>query len=216
MKLKFSSRFLQKIANVKIRLMKRSELDKVLDIAYQVFSTKISQSEEEFKNEVKEELGNRFSCCYIAEVDVKIVGGYLLVKGKNFKELQELQTEMNEKGIDITNKTGVQGVALFVLPQFAGAGVGKQLREIPIERLGADYVWGEHFKELNNLQNWLNAGRVLLGEREDYFVTLRMIPHPSMSENEPLLPNETRADHIRRMKKEQEQPESEKEQGSVA
>ena len=174
--MKFTARFLRKQANVKIRRMERKELEQVLDVAYYVFSSKIQQSEEAFKHEVREELSNRFSACYVAEVDGKIVGGYLMVRGKQFEVLDKLKTEMERKNIHIEGKTGVQGVALFVLPQYVGEGIGRQLRQIPIDRLKVDYVWGEHYKELDNLGQWIAAGRVLVAEVEDFFVTLKEIP----------------------------------------
>ena len=174
--MKFTSRFLQKVANIKIRLMRREEFEQVLDIAYKSFVGKINQSEEEFKNEIREELANRFRCCYVAEVDGRIVGGYLLSRQKNFRELDEIKEEMENKGIDLSGKEGVQGIALFVLPEFRGADVGRQLRDIPIKKMNVDFIWGEHYKSLDNIQNWLNAGRIILGEKDDYIITLREIP----------------------------------------
>lgn len=174
--MKFLSKLLIKQAGVKIRLMRRDEFEHVLDIAYRAFQSTISQSEEEFKQEVREELANRFSCCYVAEVDGQIVGGYLLSRRHTFEELQKIDKEIKEKGFDLTGKKGVQGVALFVLPEFRNANIGRELRDIPATRLNVDFVWGQHYKSLNNLSNWLNAGRVLLGEGEDYVITLKELP----------------------------------------
>ena len=192
----FTSKFLQKVATVTIRHLKREEFEQVLDIAYQVFSPKIRESEEEFKNTVREELGNRISHCYVAEVDGRIVGGYLLARSKNFQGLKELDSEIREKGIDLNGKVGVQGVALFLLPQYRNEGIGKQLREIPLSRLRVDYVWGEHLKELNNLPNWIGDGRTLIAEKDDCFITLKQLPRAERKTPEPKKPTPILVDEL--------------------
>ena len=49
-------------------------------------------------------------------------------------------------------------MALFLLPKHRGTGVGRRLRAIPLT-LSYDYIWGQHFEDLGNLQNWVNFGR---------------------------------------------------------
>ena len=69
------------------------------------------------------------------------------------------------------NKKGVQGVCLFVLPQYRKLGLGRQLRNL-CHVLSADDIWGEHPKSLNNLPNWISYGRVHVTDIDDYHITV--------------------------------------------
>lgn len=64
---------------------------------------------------------------------------------------------------------GVQGVALACTPEARGLGYGRLLRDEP-RRMGCDFVFGLHHKDLGNLENWLRH-RTLLHEDSECFVT---------------------------------------------
>lgn len=38
--------------------------------------------------------------------------------------------------------------------------------------MGYDYIWGQHFKTLYNIDNWKKFGRRVVAETEDIYVTL--------------------------------------------
>ena len=167
----FQATLLSKTAfDLKIRRMKRNEIQEALDVCFKSFKQSLGLSEEEVKTEIIEEMGNNFSSCYVAESDGKIIGGYFLKKQR--KPASDL-VELGIKGLE--DKKGVQGIAIFVLPAYRNSGAGKQLRAIP-QSLGVDYIWGQHYKELNNVKNWVNYGRTYVGDKDDYAITFQEFP----------------------------------------
>ena len=103
----------------------------------------------------------------------KIVGFYLLQYNTLFHGI-----ELNEMKplIDLTpykNKTGIEGVALWVDPKYRGQGAGNSLKDVP-KSLGADYIWGLQFKSLNNLNDWLKR-RQLVAENGGVYLTAEKI-----------------------------------------
>jgi len=65
---------------------------------------------------------------------------------------------------------GVEGVLLAIDDSIRGMGWGNKLKEIP-KTLGVDYIWGQQFKKLNNLNDWLKR-RELVSETEYVYVTV--------------------------------------------
>jgi GNAT superfamily N-acetyltransferase len=156
--------------DIQIRKMKRSEVAEALNVCFKSFKESLGLSEEDVKTEIKEEMGNNFSNCYVALADGQIIGGYFLKKEK--KPASDL-VELGVHGLE--NKTGIKGVAIFVLPEYRAYGAGRQLRSIP-EKLGVDYIWGQHYKELRNVENWVNFGRTYVGDKDDYAITFQEFP----------------------------------------
>lgn len=70
---------------------------------------------------------------------------------------------------DYENLKGVEGVLLCVDESLRGQGYGNQLKDYP-KTLGYDYIWGQQFKNLNNLKDWLKR-RELVGETEHVYIT---------------------------------------------
>lgn len=68
-----------------------------------------------------------------------------------------------------TNLYGVEGLLLAVDESIRGWGFGERLKNMP-STLGVDYVWGQQFKILNNLDDWLKR-RFLVGEMGDVYIT---------------------------------------------
>ena len=161
-----------KKAGLEIRKMRSEEVDAVIGIAFESFKGKLSMPLADLKEEIMGDLSGNFSSCYVAVLDDEIVGAYLLRKGVTpevIKEIPVLGTLHQNK------RKGYQGVALFVLPKYQGTGIGKSLRGIP-ESLGADFVWGMHYKDLNNMENWVRNGRAIVQEADTFFVTLKEFP----------------------------------------
>jgi hypothetical protein len=64
---------------------------------------------------------------------------------------------------------GVEGLLLAVDESVRGKGWGNKLKEYP-KTLGYDYIWGQQFKKLNNLKDWLKR-RELVGTTNDTYIT---------------------------------------------
>jgi hypothetical protein len=64
---------------------------------------------------------------------------------------------------------GVEGLLLAVDESIRGFGFGNRLKDLP-RTLGVDYIWGQQFKLLNNLDDWLKR-RELIGEIGDVYIT---------------------------------------------
>lgn len=103
-----------------------------------------------------------------ALVGGKMVGGYLLGDEQvlNFAGAGATEDLRKYRG-----KVGVEGVALFVLPEYRGKRVGDALRRAPLG-VGYDYIWGQHLKTLNNLGQWTKFGRRLVADVDGVYVTL--------------------------------------------
>jgi GNAT superfamily N-acetyltransferase len=115
----------------------------------------------------------------VAEVDGKFAGFYLLRKGS---VMEVLSDDPEFAGITVyedldpyRGKRGVEGVALAVLPEFRGSGVGRALMDAP-KSMGFDYIYGYQFKSLGNLQNWLGRRR-LVAETTTFYCTLQDLHH---------------------------------------
>lgn len=68
-----------------------------------------------------------------------------------------------------THKFGVEGLLLAVDESIRGFGFGERLMNLP-RTLGVDYIWGQQFKILNNLDHWLKR-REKIGEIGDVYIT---------------------------------------------
>jgi hypothetical protein len=89
---------------------------------------------------------------------VYILGGNQLnsiVTAKDYKELN-----------------GVEGVLLCVDETLRGQGYGNKMKDYP-KTLGYDYIWGQQFKDLDNLNDWLKR-RVLVGETQYVYITAEL------------------------------------------
>lgn len=68
-----------------------------------------------------------------------------------------------------THLFGVEGLLLAVDESIRGFGFGNRLKDLP-KTLGVDYIWGQQFKLLNNLDDWLKR-RELIGEIGNVYIT---------------------------------------------
>lgn len=149
---------------IAIRKIKHSDLLETLKVCFKSFKEILPGMTEDYMAElILEPLHGNLGDSYIAIQGDQIIGGYFISRQGLPDEIAE------EHGVE--NLIGVEGVALFLLPEFRGSGIGKQLREIP-KSLGVDYIWGQHFKELNNLENWTNYGRQVVFEDDEVFITM--------------------------------------------
>ncbi len=110
-----------------------------------------------FNNYLKAETDWEKSFYLVDEEDI-IVGAYLI--GNNQLPIP------NNKYKDLI---GVEGVLLAVDEDLRGFGFGNRLKDMP-KTLGVDYIWGQQFKVLGNLEDWLKR-RELIFETGDVYIT---------------------------------------------
>jgi GNAT superfamily N-acetyltransferase len=96
----------------------------------------------------------------------KIIGCYLFGEG----DIEQLVS--NCKHIDLSpfeGLHGIEGIAVAVLPEYRGTGLGNKLKDLP-KHMGYDYVYGQQLKSLNNLEDWLKR-RFLVADCGGVWVT---------------------------------------------
>ena len=62
---------------------------------------------------------------------------------------------------------------LFIEKDFRGLGWGNKLKDHPkklMEILDIDYIWGQQYKDLNNINDWLKR-RKLIDETQFIYIT---------------------------------------------
>jgi len=146
----------KKQGEVVIRPMTDNDVDACLDLKYQYFG--------HFYGDLKDPMTKMMhdnyalskldlSVSLIAEIDGKIVGGYILEKTGlpnypgNFYDFQG------------ENLKGVEGVSLFVDPKYKSAGIGHKLKYYYKENKHPEiqFIWGMAFHGLNNMNHWLKT-----------------------------------------------------------
>lgn len=96
----------------------------------------------------------------------KIIGCYLFGEG----DIVDLVSHCDH--IDLSpfeGLRGIEGIAVAVLPEFRGTGLGNKLKDLP-RSMGYDYVYGQQLKSLNNLDDWLKR-RFLVADCGGVWVT---------------------------------------------
>lgn len=159
--------------NIEYKILNVSEdrIDEILEVAAQVFGDVNSQDEiKEFLNDE-----TNFDISKMVLVDDNVVGCYLFNETQINDFLDGHNDIMLEDISKYENKKGIQGLGLALLPEYRNIGVGKELRNIPLE-MNYDYIWGQHLKGLHNIDNWLKFGRRVIADGvidgEDMYVTI--------------------------------------------
>jgi hypothetical protein len=104
--------------------------------------------------------------------------GIYLIGDRQLSEVIDDEKAVPAEDLESYNhKTGVEGVALGVVPEVKGSGVGKKLKDALLSMTDADYIFGLQYKSLNNLQYWLKSRRVVAQSNSDeaVFITLQDI-----------------------------------------
>lgn len=84
---------------------------------------------------------NWYISAKLVDENNKLMGVYLLGDCQLFFKNDEISLE---------GKIGVEGVLLAIDKEIRGQGWGEKLKDYP-KTLDVDYVWGQQFKALNNL-----------------------------------------------------------------
>jgi GNAT superfamily N-acetyltransferase len=160
--------------NMKQKIIIRPMLDKdveyCLDLKYQYFGHFYGNLDDpktkiEHHNYARKKLN--LSVSLIAEINEKIVGGYILRKtglpiySGNFYDFSK------------DSLTGVEGVSLFVDSKYKGLGIGHKLKHYYKEKKHPEisFIWGMAFHGLNNIKDWLKT-RTLFNDLEGVYYTI--------------------------------------------
>lgn len=136
-----------------IEIMNSNDIPEALAVAERVFYKMIGWPSEKVSKAIIESCSPDFRPSHVVKVEGKIVGGYFLAENK-----------IKLRGYK--KKRGVEGVCLFLLPEYRNLGIGRELRELP-RKLGYDYVWGQALEQLSNLDKWISTGRRLVRIEEE-------------------------------------------------
>jgi GNAT superfamily N-acetyltransferase len=150
-------------ASPKISAIQPEDIPEVLDVCSVVFSKVMSPGG------VKSYINGSadWSISAKAEYKGRIVGCYILNRDPVTRQQHCSKEDLGRyKGMK-----GVQGIGLAVLPEYRDFGIGKKLREYPLQK-GYDYIWGLHMKGLHNIDNWTRFGRRIICDSGSMFTTL--------------------------------------------
>jgi GNAT superfamily N-acetyltransferase len=162
--------FKRKTGEVIIRPMKKSDVQKCLDLKFQYFGHFYGDvSDPNVKKSHDQYALNKLdlSVSLVAEVDGKIVGGYILKK----TGLPNYPGNFYDFSGD--NSKGVEGVSLFVHPDYKSSGIGHKLKYYYKENKNSEvsFIWGMAFHGLNNMKHWLKT-RTMFNDMFDVYYTI--------------------------------------------
>jgi len=152
-----------------IRKMKQKDVRKCLDIKYQYFGhfygdVNNPNTKKSHDNYTIKKLDLTVSL--VAEKNGEIVGGYFLKKTKVPNIIGSFYDFSNY------NDNGVEGVSLFVHPDYKSEGVGHKLKYYYKNNSDdISFIWGQAFHGLDNMKHWLK-NRVLFNDLGGIFFTI--------------------------------------------
>lgn len=169
-RIKKFTQFLTKKNEVIIRKMEKRDVQKCLDIKYQYFGHfygDVNDPETKVNHDEYAKGKLDLSVSLIAEKNGEIVGGYFLKKTKlpviigNFYDFTK------------SNMVGIEGVSLFVHPDYKSEGIGHKLKYYykDNKKDNISFIWGQAFHGLNNMNHWLK-NRILFNDLHDVFFTI--------------------------------------------
>lgn len=137
--------------------IQKERIEEVIQYSYQFF--KDTMSFNDFSGYLRDVTNFDKSFILIDELNA-LMGVYLL---------GDSQITFMIEAPDYENLIGVEGVLLAVDESIRGFGFGNRFKDLP-KTLGIDYIWGQQFKSLGNLKDWLKR-RELVGMTEFVYIT---------------------------------------------
>lgn len=136
-----------------------NQIKEVLDFAFPFFEKIITKSKFDYYISDLANVNWKKSALLLDDNN-EIKGVYIL--GNNQPPTQFVK----EKFIGLS---GIEGVLLAVDESIRGQGWGNKLKDYP-KNLNYGYIWGQQFKGLNNLNDWLKR-RELIGTIDSVYIT---------------------------------------------
>ena len=161
-------------SGITVKPFDAEQLELVLDMAAKIFRKYMSETKLRQYLISQTDLTLSLSAYYKNE----IIGFYLIGDNQvpcNFSENQ-LFISRNEY-LRILEMNGMEGVALVVLPDYRGAGIGKMLIQASLDvatKFHKQYIWGQHYMSLNNLKEWLKIRTHFASDNEVHY-TLKLL-----------------------------------------
>jgi GNAT superfamily N-acetyltransferase len=142
------------IENLEISPIEEFEIEDVIKMASLIFSNVRS-----YEENIEHISHSDFEKSIKVTNDGELIGCYLV------------------KDVELPDEDGrgIEGFALALIPKYRGLGLGRCLKDW-LEKYskdnGYDYIFGLHFKELDNLDHWLKR-RDLYEETEELYKTIK-------------------------------------------
>jgi predicted double-glycine peptidase len=191
------------VNDVKLENVQPEDIDEILDMNWYIFKNEWDGGQEDMR-EYDMESAN-YDISIKAVYEGQIIGVYSFMnknledeikmyKKEKYKNIlarilsvfQEKYVKIDKEFLNkLKGKVGFQGVSLLLKPQYRNFGIGKKLIQKSIEiakKNGADYIWGEHLKNLGNISDWTKR-RELLGEMGDIYITIKMLDNSKLMKN---------------------------------
>jgi len=165
----------------KITSIDESDIPKLLEIKYDFFAKSYNYNKKKHDNY---SLGNTdWSISKkLINSDGEIIGGYFLRKTSIEKELLELFENISMKELNdeqwinnnlffdvrpLYNKSGIEGVSLFVDKKYQSLGLGQLLIDGTMQDVNIDYMLGYAYHTLGNIKQWMKR-RYLILDKENF------------------------------------------------
>ena len=160
----------ESVESVKIRKFKsEDEVNDAIKIGQEVFKDQMSPKHYESYvlgvSDIEKSL--------VAIKDGIVIGSYFLGDSQ-VGDVINKKTEQLEDLSNYDKLVGVEGVAICIDPKFRGLGLFKKFIDESY-KLKCDYIWGQAFESLNNVEQWKKLRRLVAINSEGgekVFITL--------------------------------------------
>ncbi len=161
-------------SEITVKPFDAEQFELVLDAATKIFRKHMSASELRQYLIAQTDLELSLLAYYKNE----IIGFYLIGDYPVPNDISESQLliSMNEYH-QILEMNGMEGVALAVLPDYRGLGIGKILIEASFDvatKFHKQFIWGQNYISLNNLKEWLKIRTHFASDNEVHY-TLKLL-----------------------------------------
>ena len=137
----------------------KKDIDDILELADEIFKGQLDDNKGYLMASTNWDISIKL------ELNKKIIGFYLF----NDNDIY------SNKDI-FKNKKGIEGVALGIEKKYRGKGFGNLLIDKSYELFKDkyDYIWGQHLKTLNNLENW-KTKRTIIDNGSPVFLSYKFL-----------------------------------------
>ena len=117
----------------------------------------------------------------VKAVERGVMVGYYLLSNNPISSIDEKGVKYFENIENYKDKSGTEGVSLYVKPEYRKLGIASLLKDYA-ENTGSDYVWGYQSKYLDNLEHWEKRRKYFADTGKEH-VTLKDIDNSPSPES---------------------------------